>query len=199
MKYIVIMLAIPLVCVSCSRPENRNSGSADLRLDEGMFDTLFAGHQGLSESYIGRTRNPGHAHAHEPVQKPDGQQKGVFAWPVNGRVLTRFRPRAGHEGIEIAARPGEPVRAASSGTVMFCGFTPGLGNTVIIRHAFDILSVYGYLSDIQTECSRRVIGGDTIGKAGESGSSSGCRVHFMIYINYRGARDPLLYLGPARG
>ena len=125
---------------------------------------------------------------------PRKEKGGGFQWPVSGRIMSNFNPRLGREGIEIATRLGEGVRAANSGTVVFRGYIVGLGNAIVIQHPFSVLSVYGYLSEIRVECGTRVSGGDVIGEAGISGSSSACRLHFRIYVNFRGPQNPLNYL-----
>jgi murein DD-endopeptidase MepM/ murein hydrolase activator NlpD len=117
-----------------------------------------------------------------------------FQWPVSGRVASRFSHRNGREGIEIQTRNGAEISAAESGIVMFCGYIPTLGNTVTVQHAFNVLSVYSYLSEIDTECGKRVQKGDRIGRAGTSGSAQHARLHFRIYVNYRGPKDPLDFL-----
>ena len=63
---------------------------------------------------------------------------GRWRWPVRGEVATPFHttrdPYAAgqHRGIDIATRPGAPVRAACSGTVAFAGRLPGRGRGVTI-------------------------------------------------------------------
>ena len=126
--------------------------------------------------------------------KPLNNQGGTFQWPVNGRIVSNFNPRFEREGIEISTRNGEKIRAIGNGTIVFCGYITGLGNTVVIQHQFNVLSVYGYLSEILIECSDRVRAGDSIGEAGTSGSSPGSRLHFRIYVNFRGPKNPLDYL-----
>lgn len=128
-----------------------------------------------------------------PHPRKKHPEKG-FRWPVSGRIASRFSPRHGRDGIEIQTQNGAEVSAVDNGRVMFCGYIPALGNTVTIQHAFNVLSVYGYLSEIDTECGKRIQKGDRIGRAGTSGPAQHVRLHFRIYVNYRGPKDPLDYL-----
>ncbi len=55
---------------------------------------------------------------------------GGFIWPVNGTITSGFGMRWGsmHEGIDIAAPGGTPIRAAMSGTIVIAAPTGGYGN-----------------------------------------------------------------------
>jgi murein DD-endopeptidase MepM/ murein hydrolase activator NlpD len=59
---------------------------------------------------------------------PTAAPEGDFRWPVDPpvRLTRRFDPPAqpwepGHRGVDLAAVPGAPVRAAGAGTVLFAG------------------------------------------------------------------------------
>lgn len=70
-----------------------------------------------------------------------------FAWPVwTGMVTSGFGIRRGvmHKGVDIAAPEGTPVHAADAGVVIFVGRLPGYGNTVIIRHSGNYVTIYAH-------------------------------------------------------
>jgi murein DD-endopeptidase MepM/ murein hydrolase activator NlpD len=119
-----------------------------------------------------------------------------FGWPVSdGMVSSGFGVRNGamHEGIDIAAPQGTPVHAADGGTVIFSGTLHGYGNVVIISHDDDYATVYGHNEVNLVREGARVMGGQTIGRIGTSGRTTGANLHFEVrYENV--ARNPLAYL-----
>lgn len=121
-----------------------------------------------------------------------------FAWPVwSGTVTSGFGMRHGtmHDGVDIAAPIGTPIHAADSGVVIFAGQVRGYGNTVIIRHSDNYVTVYGHNSRNLVSAGERVIQGQNIAELGTSGRTSGPNLHFEIrYENL--AYNPLSYLAP---
>lgn len=68
------------------------------------------------------------------------EDEPVGVWPLTPRpeVLARFDPPdvvwgAGHRGVDLAGRPGQPVRAALPGRVTFAGRIAGRG-VVVVGH-----------------------------------------------------------------
>jgi murein DD-endopeptidase MepM/ murein hydrolase activator NlpD len=120
-------------------------------------------------------------------------------WPVSG-VLTspyglRFRgirPDL-HEGVDVAAPEGTPVRAVMGGTVRFAGEQGGYGNVVYLDHGGSI-TVYAHLRSIAVERGARVAHGQVIGEVGRTGSASGPHLHLEVWRNGR-SEDPVGLLG----
>ncbi len=64
---------------------------------------------------------PSAAEAREVAQQTMRHANGVaLAWPAGGRVVEAFQPGE-TRGIEIGGKPGDPVRAAADGKVMYAG------------------------------------------------------------------------------
>ena len=105
-----------------------------------------------------------------------------FAWPVRGRLSSRFGTRKGrpHEGIDIAARRGTPIFAAESGRVIFSGRMRGYGKVVIVKHAGRYRSVYAHASRLVARRGEFVERGQKIAEVGSTGRSTGPHVHFEI-------------------
>jgi lipoprotein NlpD len=70
-----------------------------------------------------------------------------FIWPIKGSVNSPFgkRGRRMHQGIDIGAPAGTPIRAAEDGIVLFSDRGPGgYGVMVIVRHANGLHSIYAH-------------------------------------------------------
>lgn len=120
----------------------------------------------------------------------------VFAWPVNGRVSSRFGRRNGrsHEGIDIRAPRGTPVHAAEAGRVIHAGRGLGAyGKVVILKHAGRYSTVYAHNDALRVSKGQFVEKGDPIGKVGTTGNASGPHLHFEVRRD-RSPDDPLSYL-----
>ena len=86
-----------------------------------------------------------------------------------------------HESIDIAVPAGYSVRATAAGTVVHAyDMGDQYGKVVIIRHANNVYSLYGHLSQINVAQGANVSQGDIIGKSGNTGNSHGAHLHFAI-------------------
>ena len=122
-----------------------------------------------------------------------------MTWPVAGPVISSFGPKHGglhNDGVNIAARPGTPVRAAQSGSVVYAGNEiRGFGNLVLIRHASGLTTAYAHLEQMLVERGQKVSKGARIATVGTSGGVSPAQLHFEIRKG-RKALDPVRTLGP---
>ena len=116
-------------------------------------------------------------------------------WPVDGVVVSGFGMRWGrmHEGIDIAASFGTPIRAAAAGIVIHAGWLGGYGNLVVLDHGNGLATAYAHASSILVGVGQQVSQGETVSLVGSTGNSSGPHLHFEVRINGV-AVDPLLYL-----
>ena len=128
------------------------------------------------------------------VPPVDGFSAGRITSPYGLRGGAGGRGAESHEGIDIKARPGETVRAAAAGTVVFSGRQRGYGNVVKIDHGNGFATVYAHLFYSSVRMGERVGAGDAIGRAGKRGRATGTHLHFEV--RYRGTPlDPMRYLG----
>lgn len=122
---------------------------------------------------------------------PSGVATAAAA-PVGGRVLRPFDPPAtpygrGHRGVDLAAQPGEPVRAALAGTVTFAGRVAGV-TWVTVTHADGLATTYGgFVPSVQA--GDHVGLGARLGRAGDRARLDWGARRDGRYI------DPLLLLG----
>jgi len=127
------------------------------------------------------------------VRKGSGQLR----WPLRGVLYARFgrKGKSPHDGIDLAAPAGTPVRTAAEGSVLFAGPQQGYGLLVIIEHAHGLVTVYAHNRDLRVRTGQQVREGQVIATVGESGKTSGPHLHFEVRQD--GAPvDPLEILGP---
>jgi murein DD-endopeptidase MepM/ murein hydrolase activator NlpD len=118
--------------------------------------------------------------------------------PVKGTVTSGFGPRWGrnHDGLDIAAPSGTPIRAAECGIVSFAGVQSGYGNIVCVKHSSRFETCYAHMTNYAVSQGQRVNQGEVIGYVGCTGNCTGPHLHFETHVDGT-ARDPRPYLGGA--
>jgi lipoprotein NlpD len=121
----------------------------------------------------------------------------AWEWPLHGRLEQEFE--AGdrtQQGIRIRGRPGEPVKSAADGVVVYSGSgLKGYGNLIIVKHNNKYLSAYGFNRRLLASEGDRVVVGQAIAEVGQ-GPEGRHLLHFEVRRSGT-AVDPILYL-PAR-
>ncbi|MDK9332051.1 M23 family metallopeptidase [Propionibacterium freudenreichii] len=133
---------------------------------------------------------------------------GTAVMPADGPLTSPFGSRTNpvldttevHDGLDIGAPCGAPVRAAWAGTVRYSSVMSGFGNRVEIDHGGQphaaAASSYNHMADAGVGLVRvgdRVQAGQVIGLVGTTGLSTGCHLHFSTYTAGR-AVDPRPFL-----
>ena len=112
-------------------------------------------------------------------------------WPVRGWVTSDFSVRLDpytgermmHEGIDVAAGVGTPVRAPADGTVVFAGLEGGYGHVLVLDHGYGLKTRYGHLSRIDVKVGEKVKRGEYIAAVGNTGRSTGPHLHYEVRVN----------------
>ncbi|HVU74164.1 MAG TPA: peptidoglycan DD-metalloendopeptidase family protein [Mycobacteriales bacterium] len=142
-----------------------------------------------------------------PAGAPDRAPGPVWVAPLPGplRVTRGFEPpptpyAAGNRGVDLAGRPGEPVRAAGAGVVGFAGVVAGTG-VVTVVHADGLKTTYEpVLAGVRT--GTRVGPGRVLGRLlpGRARCPVAACLHWGLLDAGGTYRDPLLLLrrGPPR-
>lgn len=166
----------------------------------------------VSDAEIGHLRGMAEANAKESESEAAliaeiARQAGVelptadrWAWPLDGRVSQEFGPSAlaleppriyrgiryphFHDGLDIAAPLGTPVRAAARGRVAFVGHIAGGAMVVVIAHEDGMVTLYGHLDDTSAPPPVApgdiVEAGERIGAVGLTGITTGPHLHFIV-------------------
>jgi lipoprotein NlpD len=128
---------------------------------------------------------------------PDDPRRGTFTWPLRGVLFGRFgkKGKDAHDGIDLAAPTGSPVKAAADGTVLYAGEQRGYGRIVIVQHESQLVTLYAHNNELRVQAGQKVQGGQVIATVGESGRTTGPHLHFEV--RKAGVPvNPLDYLGP---
>ncbi len=118
---------------------------------------------------------------------------GRWQWPAKGKVIAKYSPKSGVNGIRISAEAGTAVRASAAGDVVYVGEgLRGYGKLIIVKHSTEYLSAYAHNRRILVTEGERVKSSQQIAEMGDSGATS-TMLHFEIRVNGK-PEDPLKYL-----
>jgi septal ring factor EnvC (AmiA/AmiB activator) len=119
------------------------------------------------------------------------ENKNKFPWPVSGFVSQKFG-RQKHpvlkgieiqnDGVNIQTKQGEEVHSIFNGEVSRVAFTPGMGNTIIIKHG-EYFTVYTGLKDITVKQGQQVNTNQELGKVLSNGEGIS-ELRFQIRKNF---------------
>lgn len=117
----------------------------------------------------------------EPYRPP-------YPFRRTSRYGTRIDPVSGnekfHAGEDWAAPAGTPIPAATPGEVVYSGFNPGFGNTVIVRTT-NGYSLYAHMNEApKVGLGQQIWPGDIVGGVGNTGTfSRGNHLHYSVITN----------------
>ncbi|MGQ4807070.1 Murein hydrolase activator NlpD [Candidatus Entotheonellaceae bacterium PAL068K] len=131
--------------------------------------------------------------ARVPASRPDqpasaasrkaAVQHASFIWPIRGTITRDFiqEGQRRHDGIDIAAPKGTPIRAAEKGQVIYSDWGPGgYGRIVIVRHRANLVTIYAHNHRNLVRVGQFVRQGDHLATVGKSGRASGYHLHFEM-------------------
>ena len=101
---------------------------------------------------------------------------------ITGRVTSGFGGRWGsvHQGLDIAAPIGTPIRVPLGGTVIDSGPARGFGLWVRVRHDDGTITVYGHINRSLVKVGEKVVAGEEIAEVGNRGQSTGPHLHIEV-------------------
>ncbi|WP_206074875.1 peptidoglycan DD-metalloendopeptidase family protein [Marinobacter litoralis] len=134
-----------------------------------------------------------------PVRSSGSKNRQTVAnikwrWPHAGTVIASYSTSGKvNKGIDIVGRPGDAVRAAADGSVVYAGDgLLGYGNLIIVNHNEHYLSAYAHNRKILVQEGEGVKAGQVIAELGSSGTDKPM-LHFEIRKNGNPV-DPSRYL-----
>ncbi len=213
MRALAVALVLACVFACAGTPESESEPEQRYLVLHGDTLASIARHYGVSAESIARANRiadprrlevgvelvipSAQAPATEWEEQGDGLAAGDlrFGWPLHGSVTSRFGVRWGraHEGIDIRAESGTPVRAAEEGHVIHAGRLGAYGNAVVLKHAGGWQTVYAHNRRNHVKRGERVAKGEVIAEVGETGNATAPHLHFELR-RAQAAQDPLRYL-----
>lgn len=128
---------------------------------------------------------------------------GELNWefPADGIITDIFGSRnGGHKGIDIAGEIGTPIHAVDHGIVSKSYYSTTYGHVIFIQHESGFETVYAHLQSRDAKNGQYVKQGETIGRMGNTGKSSGPHLHFEIHknkwtVSKKNSIDPFVIFG----
>lgn len=129
-----------------------------------------------------------------------------WARPSSGHLTSGYGPRSSqcgrggcssswHLGVDISGGCASGIYAAGAGKVVFAGSSGGYGNYVRIDHGGGVGTGYAHMrpGGIFVGAGQWVTAGQLIGSEGSTGTTTGCNLHFEVYIG-SGTTNPATFL-----
>ena len=125
---------------------------------------------------------------------PNAVEGLSLIWPARGPIINRFDD-VKNKGVDIGGAPGDPVRAAADGRVVYSGSgLRGYGNLIIVKHDATFLTAYAHNQTLLVKEGDAVTRGQNIATMGNSDAD---RVMLHFEVRKQGKPvDPLKYLPP---
>lgn len=122
-------------------------------------------------------------------------KEGVdWAYPLpGGKVISPYGGKRRHAGTDIKTRANDTIRAAFPGMVTLSGPHYGYGNTVIIRHANGLETLYSHQSKNLVKSGQWVQAGAPIGLTGRTGRATTEHLHYEVRVNNKSFDTSKLY------
>lgn len=102
--------------------------------------------------------------------------------PVKGTISDDYNPEKKHFAIDIITIKNSPVKATADGTVIFAEWTVETGYVIIIKHGFNLISVYKHNASLTKKQGDLVKAGEVIAITGNTGElTTGPHLHFELW------------------
>jgi murein DD-endopeptidase MepM/ murein hydrolase activator NlpD len=127
-----------------------------------------------------------------PVRRPIAGEGEIMSG-FGVRIDPFLSRPAMHTGLDFRANVGDPILVTANGTVTTAGWTGGYGKMVEADHGNGFSTRYGHMSEIDVKVGQQVKLGQSLGKVGTTGRSTGPHLHYETRIDGE-AVDPQRFL-----
>ena len=121
-------------------------------------------------------------------------QDEFFVPPLQGTISKDFDLSDAHHGIDIIAPSNSPIKSIMDGYVVSSDWTLESGNTIIVQHSYNLVSVYKHNDALLKQEGDEVKAGEAIAIIGNTGMhTDGPHLHFEMWWEGK-PLDPAEYL-----
>ena len=114
---------------------------------------------------------------------------------ATGILIQGFDLARNHYGIDIQNKKNTVITSVAEGIIIYTGFDPTNGNTIVIQHPGNIISIYKHNEVLLKSVGARVNMGEAIAKMGSSGQGRMIDSHLHFELWYNGFPvNPLDYI-----
>ncbi len=104
--------------------------------------------------------------------------------PAKGLISQAFSPEDKHYAVDIVLEENTPIKSVAEGTVIFAEWTAQTGYVIMVEHPYSLLSIYKHNASLTKEQGDRVVTGEVIATAGNTGEfSTGWHLHFELWMD----------------
>ncbi len=115
---------------------------------------------------------------------------GRMSWPVRGDIIREYA-KGKSEGIDIAAAPGTPVKAAAAGTVAAITEDSNGVPIIVVKHPDNLLTVYSNVDKLRVRKGDKVTRGQPLAEIRSTGTAA---LHFEVRDGFESV-NPADFLG----
>lgn len=102
--------------------------------------------------------------------------------PASGTITEDYNPEDRHYAVDIVTAKNSPVKSVADGVVIFAEWTVETGYVIIIKHPFDLISVYKHNASLTKQQGDLVKAGEVIATSGNTGEfTTGPHLHFELW------------------
>lgn len=116
-------------------------------------------------------------------------ERMVVTSPYGDRIHPITKARSHHNGVDLAARKGEPIVAPFNGKVSFTRSAAG-GLQLLLTHPGGLCAGFAHMSGYRPGLAEgsTVQEGEVIGYTGSTGRVTGPHLHFTMSVRSAGGR-----------
>jgi len=124
-----------------------------------------------------------------------GKLPGLLSSPADAEVGSKFGMRLHpifhewrlHNGVDLGAKCGSPIRAAAPGRVVRVSYDSASGHRLEIDHGevggHHLRTGYLHATGYSVRVGQTVKRGQMVGRVGTTGWSTGCHLHFITWLD----------------